>query len=720
MLDLLATSPDMCKDIAWGWILTLFGTEGTGCTNILGAADVNTPYANAFSVLTTSLSFLGSLFLAYHVVVGIVSTAYTGKVLGERWHQIYAPLRVVLGFGLLVPMPGGFSAVHYILRDVVGLIAVNLGNAVIGTYIQTAFDPQKDYVQSQVQTLSGIDVATKFFDAELCTGVVATLPSQGYLWWKMEGESPEEGQPTGDDGYTWDYGSCGNVNLPLVKTNASEGVFSLHEVKTLIDDFNKNRYEATEELRKEVKALTDYKALGNYINKHSDSIETSSEAVVAALRDKEIVSPAIQQNLEAAANKWNAAVGEAATHIFAEASKGGRAGAISSIDEYGFMAAGAYERSLSATSSVVSGMANGSVSSSDPNVDESTAAKIAFARNVIATNKAVDNKNNSDASPSSSSGVIKKLLTAIFPENLAHMGAGTQSADPVGDMIMFGNTLLTAAGYAILTLVAIKSAGFIGSVVAGAMAGGGIPGAVAGGAFGIVAGEVVAAIAPWVVPVIIMMVLIGLMHSFVLPMIPMIMVFIMGVSWLLMFLEGAIAAVLWAFVFIRMDGNELMDSKQAPGVSLLFNLLLRPALGMLAFAGMILLLPALLNALNQIWGMAFRLQTGEHSWLSLVWAYQWLAQAVLFCWMQWTITLRLASLIPQIADRVGHWMGMGQSSGYSDSLETGAAVAGLVAATRAVDGGIKGTVGNLTRQRQGPSVGQKIAEARHAREAGGE
>jgi conjugal transfer/type IV secretion protein DotA/TraY len=191
------------------------------------------------------------------------------------------------------------------------------------------------------------------------------------------------------------------------------------------------------------------------------------------------------------------------------------------------------------------------------------------------------------------------------------------------------------------------------------------------------------------------MIIVGLMHSFVLPLLPMIMVFTMGVQWLIMFLEGSIAAVLWAFVFIRMDGTEFFDQKQSPGAGLLFNLLLRPGLGMLAFCGMLLLLPALLNTLNQVWAGAFYVSTGEHlsddtlvgtvrNGLGFVWLWQWLASMVMFCWMQWTMTLRITGLIPSIADRVGHWMGISSTAGYGDSAETNANVGALIAGAQAL------------------------------------
>lgn len=727
MIDLLQKSSAMCDDIAWGWILTLFGSEGSGCTSLIGGlptADINSPYANAFAVLTASLAFLGSLFIAYHVVIGIVSSAYTGKVLGERWHQIWAPLRVVFGFGMLIPMGDGFSAVHYLLRDVVGLAAVNLGNAAVHAFVVNQFDPTTDYVKAKISTKSGEDVANKFFAAEVCTGVINASDYNLFTDFFYNAQSPANGQPTSSDteNSNWEFGSCGTITLPNVKIDGADGGLTLEDMRDNVDGFNKDRIDATVELADSIHKLMDYEALGEFLNTNASTVETSNDALIQKLRTDGVIGAGIQDQINRIVKTWNDEVGEAASDVFELASRGGRSGALADITKYGFMAAGTYERTLSSMASFTNTMVTTGATSTTIDVDEAMVRKIHKAAMIIGSSKAIDNNDNAgqDNSAESNSGIKDKILRTVLPTSL--MGAyysGTTSLDPVGDMIVFGNQLLTWTGYVIAFFIFLKVGGFVGGIL-GAFAGSGvaspatgIAGVVVGSAFSSLAGAII----PWIAPAIIGMILIGLMHSFVLPMIPFIMVFIMGISWLLMFLEGAIAGVLWAFVFIRMDGNEFADQKQSPGIALLFNLLLRPALGMLAFAGMILLLPALLNGLMAIWAMGFVMQTGDSQGLTIVSIYQFLAQAVIFAWMQWTITLRLASLIPSIADRVGHWMGISSTSGYSDGMETGATIAGAIAATHAVSSGVKGTVASAMKGKDPnkQSAGQKIAQIREAR-----
>jgi conjugal transfer/type IV secretion protein DotA/TraY len=677
MMDLLAKPS--CDDIAWGWILTLFGTDGT-CAQLVNAANVNTPYANAFAVLTAALAFFGGLFMAYHTVAGIVSTAHSGKVLGERWHQIWAPLRIVLGFGLLIPVGDGFSSIHYILRDVVGVAAVQLANGVVFTYANTAYKDVTAGSVSKVSTLAGRDYAQKFFEKEVCTGIVGAMSSGFFTWYSYSAESPKEPgwfkltESALKQGQVWDYGSCGKLVLEYYVPGANDGIFSTDGAKAKIELFNEKRADATEALRQTIRdaKFMDYPALGTFIDNNSDSIESSADSIIKKLREEGTIAPGVQAKLDAAAKKWDDDVSAAASDVFSELTANSRTGLVSQITKHGFMIAGAFERSLATVSGTVSGLANAQMTSTTPVLDEDALKKIAFAQSVITSSKVVDNTGTASGAVDSNTDSVSGVLQSIMPSNLGNMFSGKATADPVGDMIMFGNNLMTAASYSLMVVWGLKAAAAgVGGSVAGWFGAGAVS-------------SMMDSLANWISWIIMIMIIVGLMHSFVLPMLPMIMVFTMGVSWLVMFLEGSIAGVLWAFIFIRMDGQEFFDQKQSPGVGLLFNLLLRPALGMLAFCGMLLLLPALLNTLNQVWAQAFSLQSGNHGYASLVWLWQWVASMVMFCWMQWTLTLRITSLIPTIADRVGHWMGVSSTSGYGDGQETTANVGAMIAASQAI------------------------------------
>lgn len=662
MLDLFATPGDgKGNDIAFKWIEVLFNTGP------------ESGFGQAFSVFTSMLGLLGGLFLGWHIVIGIVSSAYSGKVLGERYHQIWAPLRVVLGFGLLIPIAGGFSSVHYVLKEVVGRAAVNMGNAPIIAYIDHLATNGGDI---SVASMSGRQVVIDVIEREVCTTVRNAIYENSYFG--TGGQIPLPTEPThmklpGFLSSNWSYGWCGSIGFSTKV--GDDGLAGSGEHKEdRFQAFHDKRNEATQSMINVIRSKIDVRksegakmsALGEYFATKSYSDKPAGE-IAAELEKAGVVSRQMAKTIEDEAAKWNKAVGAAASEVYKSASAENKDQLAKRIKEYGFMMAGSYERDISRISATTSSLANATPIKTTPNPGRSYYDAYIAAFNAVLATRALDNVALSeDGSVIASDGAdtVTTLLSSVFP-SADDMEIKNMSGDPIGSMIAFGHFLLGLGVTAIIAMsVAMGVAEGTGKSVAGLIG------------FGAVSG-IANYLGQWITYLIMIFLVVGMLHAYVLPMIPMIMVFVMGVSWLIMFLEAAIAGVLWAFAFIRMDGNEFFDRNQAPGVTLIFNLFLRPAIGMLAFIGGLLLLPVLLLSLNIVWGQAFYAQTGS---MGLLFFIQYAVKIIMLCWMQWHLTLRLFGLIPTIADRVGHWMGFSGGHGYNDGQETHAAAGAMVAA----------------------------------------
>src|SRR5690606_21532884 len=81
--------------------------------------------------------------------------------------------------------------------------------------------------------------------------------------------------------------------------------------------------------------------------------------------------------------------------------------------------------------------------------------------------------------------------------------------------------------------------------------------------------------------------------------IPFIMVALLGAGWIIMVAEAMLAAVVYPFLYIRMDGQDLFDNPQKPGLILIFNIFLRPTLGIGAFCFTFYLLPPIYDFLRE-------------------------------------------------------------------------------------------------------------------------
>lgn len=100
---------------------TFFGS------NALGAAGP-TPFHQGlhalFNFYNLSIMLVGVIILLYYIFVVVIETAQTGVPFGRRFSKIYAPLRLVIAVGLLVPLFYGFNGAQYVT-----LYAAKLGSS---------------------------------------------------------------------------------------------------------------------------------------------------------------------------------------------------------------------------------------------------------------------------------------------------------------------------------------------------------------------------------------------------------------------------------------------------------------------------------------------------------------------------------------------------------------------------------------------------------------
>ena len=663
----LLTNPSTA-DLAYSWINILIPTGESA-------------YAKAIATFSGTLILVASLILAWHVIAGVINSASSGKILGERFHQIYAPLRVVLGFALLIPVGDGFSSVHYLLRNVVGVVAIQLGNAPITSYI----DHLETGKPIGIPSSQGAQVVKTILEKEVCIRVYNGLQEHRWLNWsgkfqpKFGKEIKESGgfwfwsETSSQEHFKWDYGPCGSYSFPLA-ISAQAGKRTL---------FYSKRVEITETIREFVGQQFDNVKLEEYIGKHG--IPEPDSQLLEQLVNLQYIFPSLN-DITATIQDWNSVVGDYAGTIYAEENTGHFAGLKEKINQYGFMAAGGFERHISQVSKLTMELANQTLLVEGPSVDRDILAEVDKVIRLLQQQSIRDSSKISNSSQaiaitgeySSIDDLQSELLSYfVVPEPLKDPAGFV--TDPVGTMIQRGHYFImsaTGAG----TALAVAS-GFATSLDNDAI------GVLTFTSTEALSGALRYAIS-WATWAVTIMFLVGILHAYVLPMIPFIMVFMMGISWLILFLEATIACVLWAFAFIRMDGKDFIDRYQAPGLALLFNLMLRPAVGMLVFIGGLILLPTILRGLMYLWDGAWSNQqyvdgTFQSLGRGLTSPFTYLAEHILFLFLQWHLTLRLFGLVPTIADRIGSWMGVSMGRGYNDGSETQSATSGVISTSMA-------------------------------------
>jgi hypothetical protein len=218
------------RDLSFEWMRRLFpGTIEfwaiSSSSPAIGAqgsnADVLQPI---FQVLNSILCFLGAMTMCWHTVCGMVATAHTGKVLGDRWHTTWAPIRVVMGVGLVAPVKG--YCMMQILVINLFLAGYSVANLEWNTYVATMLSPAPTTLVPPAIDASQ-SLATQVLQAETCLAVMKGFETNdGSLWTSLSLATLLPSQPKyvvpqsggaplgGGAAMLWDYGPvCGNFKL---------------------------------------------------------------------------------------------------------------------------------------------------------------------------------------------------------------------------------------------------------------------------------------------------------------------------------------------------------------------------------------------------------------------------------------------------------------------------------------------------------------------------
>ncbi len=124
-------TPNPATDIAFMLLDHVFGIPGDGTPSFFGSnalAGGPTPFHQGlhalFNFYNLAILLVAVLIFLYYVVVVVIETAQTGVPFGKRFSKIYAPLRLIVAVGLLVPLNYGFNGAQYIT-----LYAAKLGSS---------------------------------------------------------------------------------------------------------------------------------------------------------------------------------------------------------------------------------------------------------------------------------------------------------------------------------------------------------------------------------------------------------------------------------------------------------------------------------------------------------------------------------------------------------------------------------------------------------------
>lgn len=647
--DLLAEPS--AHNIAWAWV------------NALLPDDTSSPWGFAMAVFSSSLTYAGALFLGWHMISAIVSSAYSGKVLGDRFHQVYAPLRLVLGFGLLVPIAANFSSAHFLLRDVVARGAINLADSAWVAYVDYAAGKE---VKIAPMSAGGSRLVMDVLESEICAAVHNGMAQP----WGLPAARvpPVSGERRGDTlGWwnpvttnvrtEWSYGpDCGRVALPVVPDKPG---------------FTADREAAVAKVVAAVRAPA--QQFGEVFRVHDRPL--SADAALVAIRDGSL--PQLSEEIRRLGRQYDQDVAAAVAKEMALDEDGAarRQRLVDAARQQGVATAGMWWMHISQRSQAVSVLSGAKHERTAVRLGESGSAgkenlkaALATLRNLVAGEEAeiALSANDFAAGGDEESSLLTRIISPIV-RDLGEwaMAKGDPSdstvqrilkSDPVGDQISSGHVFMSIAEVGIV-------AAFVPIALANTVAGDAV------GADGAALWAML-----WSSPTLGTLWVIGAVRAYVLPVLPFVYVWVFMSLWLLAVLEAAISLVVWAFGFLRMDGEDLLAQQSKAGALLLFQVFLMPVLGLLAFEACFLLLPLIVGGIEVMWATAFFGQTGGH----LIGAGALLTSYVLITFLTLYLTMHLFGQIFHIPDRIMTWFGA-PGSGFGDKSLFVATAGGLAA-----------------------------------------
>jgi conjugal transfer/type IV secretion protein DotA/TraY len=689
-----------------------------------------------FMAFSAVLMLFSSMMLSWHVLVGVVASAYSGKVLGERWHQIWAPGRVVLGLGSLAPIANGYGAAQVLVVYLM-VWGGNLANTIWVPYLaelgnglnpssvaQSPYEAnlsnqstQQDNRANIVARLSGSDdVIFQIARREICsatlsryyevngalsgvpmegggrslttqpgatmtgsTNVVSSIASGGaWMFSKAASLGQNSSLSVTSTDYRFDYGAiCGSVSV-TVETQGAGSTESLQSKQlaagTRFDTARKEAVEAAAGLIRPwaKKVAETYVANGTASNafdqSKSDNRDLQQEGA-RALSDamkqyREKVMTAAQQEIQALdVTKDGKSLVKT---LVDEASAKGWATAGTYYITLGQVQGAAYSKatarpafediSLNVGSGTTEGWMKSLVGSpTEPGALSGFEAYWNDTQRQTFAELDPDSARAGRTSRSSESpldGILKSLGTDLLMTTTVKWMADINPYNPMKSMIDFGHLILNTFYWILALMIGAKLLSMFGPVSAalGKIA----PGAAASMSAGM--GALMNSSAPivsFIHMILIAIFAVGIIHAYVLPMVPFIQVLFFIIGLLTLLIEALIAAPLWAFFHIRMDGQELVDNVQRPGYMIAFNLLLRPALMILGLIMSMFVFGAVSWFIAKTYTVAVVAAGGEHS----VGPIGTIVMLVILTFLHYQTALRSFSLINQVPDRVTRWFG---------------------------------------------------------------
>lgn len=678
-----------------------------------GSAGPYVPIKAGLALFSGTLLFIGMAMAGWHILTGLVASAKEGQALGRNYHEVWAPARVVIGFGMLTPMIGGLCGAQIIVLYLVAW-GGNLANIVWKPYVTAVAFVGTSEGSTALATAAatanngplGNSTTQQLFEKYLCYYTIKNMSQRGgmqadQLKYLIPNSPPMSFSQTGGNAVSSFFGgaryemlnfgtACGQISLQVEKTPSQSknatgdaarfGVTSI-STDTTFEDQNsaammQARKRAIEAMVGPISQLAQQAAQTyqpsqgqsqQYFNIQAGDPEGGARnqqllQTVKQARDGYVQTIVSAMNEQMNTNGPNSSSAKARIDAMRE-----------KVSKDGWAAAGTFYLTVSRIQGNLYSAAFGGINSTPINL-ESTGGLSQFVLEYLAGTKdrpgaitgfrhwweaniSTINSEDKGATQAGANSVWDMISNISLNVAGFFMHLDVNPLNPMQSMIDYGNFLLT---FGVSMYAAMAAVGSLASSLGGGEGGSGaakligmIPGLGKIAAIGI--GTVVGAISPLLQFAALGMIAAGAVHAYIIPLVPYILTTFFVMSMLLLVVESLVAAPLWAFFHIRMDGQEFVDQVQRPGYMIAFNLILRPVLmifglllSFLTFGAMAWFVGATFMPAAR--GLAASTTIGPIGAVILI---------IMLAYINLQLAIKSFQLVTQIPDRVTRWFGQG-------------------------------------------------------------
>lgn len=675
-------TPNEDQDLAFIFLSQVFGTElelfGSGGIDSEGnplfgttGNPLHIAMRSMLSLYSLATMVIAVIIVLYFILTVIGEAAKTGTPFGNRFNSLWAPIRLIIALGLLVPLGSGLNSAQYIT-----LWMAKQGSG-LGSQVWLILAQQ---LRDAPQTLYNVKLSEPLFLQNMVENAfIASVCAKAHTEHEASGGSGEQwtrqlqsGDTENSFVYNWrgpdsaphHRRSCGAVSVSFPdgqdRVGLGTNVFGIQERESPLP---------TGRLITTVRPVID-NALSEI-----DDIAASYDG---GLTDQETID-----QLKAVAEQYSQELTDAVSELYTNETNSSLQQLLDGVDDKGWLYAGIWyiqinrtlQSAYSQRSKVVPGVIipqkyrdpesstwweflTGSYSGAD--------AQVSAARTLIRTfglvpslpeqlaESATNSYNNSCLAAKTEGGaelpIMEKLqciINATFvPAELTALSR-EPSLDPMGVLVSAGGSIL-ARSYELAVW------GFGAQVTGGILSGLPFVGGI---------GAVAEQIGGMLITIAFIGFGAGIVLYFLLPIFPFMYFFFAVVAWVMEIFEAIVAMPLWALAHLRIHGDGMPGESAIQGYYLILAIFLRPALiifallgSSLIFFGAIYLLQVLFTPLLEI--------TREDGLYGL----ETMLFTVIFAYIAYTLGISTFKMVDTVPNQILRWIGSGAQT-FGDNRE---------------------------------------------------